>query len=266
MNDKKNKKDGHMHSPYCPHGTNDTFEMYVEKAIEEGLEEISFTEHMPYPFYFIEDIKFLDECSPTKDVIENYFEDLEKVKNKYQNQIKINTGLEVDYIEGLESDIAEMLNSYGDKIQDSILSVHFIKLNDKYLAVDWKPDFEVALKLLGSVEKIYDEYYQTLLKAIKADLGDFKPKRIGHPNLVRIFNELHPLEYKNHDILEEIVKEIKKRDYEVDVNTAGLRKPHCNEIYVSDVFKDLIEKYNVRKVYGSDSHSAKDVGRDFDKE
>lgn len=62
------------------------------------------------------------------------------------------------------------------------------------------------------------------------------------------------------------MKEIKNGDYEVDVNTAGLRKPYCNEIYVSDIFKELIEEYGVKKVYGSDSHTASDVGRDFDKE
>lgn len=49
-------------------------------------------------------------------------------------------------------------------------------------------------------------------------------------------------------------------------NTAGLRKPYCGEIYVSGIFKELVYKYNVKKIYGSDSHTASDVGRDFDKE
>ena len=39
-------RDGHIHSPYCPHGTGDPFELYVERALEIGLEEITFTEHM----------------------------------------------------------------------------------------------------------------------------------------------------------------------------------------------------------------------------
>ena len=42
-------KDGHIHTPYCPHGTDDKFEQYVEKAIKVGLDEISFTEHFPLP-------------------------------------------------------------------------------------------------------------------------------------------------------------------------------------------------------------------------
>ena len=266
MENKKIKRDGHIHSPYCPHGTKDSFEMYVEKALVEGLEEITFTEHMPFPDYFMEDRKFLDECALSKEVVEEYFDAVEKLKPRYKDKLKINTGLEVDFVEGYEEEIKNMLNIYGPKIEDSILSVHFIKIDGKYTAIDWKPGFEEALKELRSVEAIYDKYYETLLKAIQADLGEFKPKRIGHPTLIRIFNNLYPLQYRNKELLEEIVKEIKERDYEVDVNTAGLRKPYCGEIYVSDIFKELVDKYEVKKVYGSDSHTASDVGRDFDKE
>ena len=38
-------KDGHIHSPYCPHGTKDDFEEYIINAIAAGFTEISFTEH-----------------------------------------------------------------------------------------------------------------------------------------------------------------------------------------------------------------------------
>lgn len=264
---KKINKDGHMHSPYCPHGTSDSFEQYIEKALEKGLQEISFTEHMPLPGYFMDDKKFLDECSPNEEQIEKYFEELKFIKEKYKNKIKINIGLEVDFIEGYEEKTTKVLNKYGDKLEDGLLSVHFIKLaNGEYTDIDGIKGFEKALENLGSVEKVYDKYYKTLLLAIKSDLGKYKPKRIGHPNLIRIFNKLYPIEYKNRFILEEIVKEIKNRDYEVDVNTAGLRKPYCGEIYVSDILKELVEEYNVKKVYGSDSHTSTDVGCDFDKE
>lgn len=264
---KEINKDGHVHSPYCPHGTRDPFEDYIEKALEEGIQEISFTEHMPLPGYFMDNKKFLDECSPNEKQIEKYFEELKIIKEKYKNKIKINTGLEVDFIEGYEEKTTKILNKYGENLEDAILSVHFIKLdNGEYTDIDGIKGFEKALENLGTVEKVYDKYYETLLLSIKSDLGKYKPKRIGHPNLIRIFNKLYPIEYKNKFILEEIVKEIKNRDYEVDVNTAGLRKSYCKELYVSSIFKELIEEYNVKKVYGSDSHTSKDVGRDFDKQ
>ena len=42
-------RDGHVHSHYCPHGSNDSFEMYLQNAINRGIYEITFTEHMTMP-------------------------------------------------------------------------------------------------------------------------------------------------------------------------------------------------------------------------
>ena len=195
----------------------------------------------------------------------NYFKAVREVKKKYKNIIKINIGMEVDFIEGLEESTMELLNEYGPYMEDGLLSVHFIKLGDKYIDIDGLNGFKKAVDYCGSVEKVYDKYYETLLMAVKSDLRKYKPKRIGQPNLIRIFNKLFPIEYKNHELLDKLAKEIKIRDYEVDVNTAGLRKPYCGEVYVSDKFKELVEKYEIRMVYGSDSHTSSDVGRDFEK-
>lgn len=81
--------------------------------------------------------------------------------------------------------------------------------------------------------------------------------------MVRTFRVKYPLEYTNNTLLEKIAKEIKKRNYEVDFNTSGIRKPYCKEIYPSGIFAMLVECYDVNLVYGSDAHTALDVGRDF---
>lgn len=262
----KSLKDGHIHSPFCPHGTDDSFESYVEEALKHGLEEMSFTEHMPFPSDFLDDKKFQDECAPSKEVMEQYFKEVEKLKEKYKDRIKINIGLEVDFIEGMEEQTKKLLTQYGPHLEDGLLSVHFLKTGDKYTDIDGKEGFEKAVQYYGSVEKVYDKYYETLLKAVRYDLGKYKPKRIGHPNLIRIFIKLYPIEYKNFELLDKLAKAIKENDYEVDVNTSGLRKIYCGEIYVGDAFKELVDKYEIKKVYGSDSHTASDVARDFDKE
>lgn len=259
-------RDGHIHSPFCPHGTDDPLESYVEEALKHGLEEMSFTEHMPFPVDFLEDKKYQDECAPSKEVMGQYFEEVKKLKEKYKDKIKINIGMEVDFIEGLEEETKNLLNQYGSNLKDGLLSVHYLKIGDKYIDIDGKEGFEKAVEYFGSVEKVYDKYYETLLKAVEYDLGKYKPKRIGHPNLIRIFIKLFPIEYKNYELLDKLARAIKEKDYEVDVNTSGLRKPYCGEIYVGDVFKELVDKYEIRKVYGSDSHTASDVARDFDKE
>lgn len=256
-------RDGHIHSPYCPHGTDDSFELYIKRSIEVGLKEITFTEHMPLPYNFM-DPDFLSECSPSEEVIEDYFKELAILKEKYKDTIKINIGLEADYVEGYEDKIANLLSKYGDRLDDSILSVHFLKVDDEYMAIDFSSEeFGKLVEKLGGVDKVYDKYYETLLKSIKTDLGPFKPKRIGHPTLVRKFNLDFPLEYNNITLMEEIVKELKARDYEIDYNTAGLRKDRCKEPYPTGIFLELVKQYKVRMVNGSDAHSASDVGNGF---
>ncbi len=263
----KNKlklRDGHIHSPFCPHGTPDSLESYVEEGLKHGLTEMSFTEHMPFPEYFLDDRKFQDECATPKSFMMNYINAVQELKEKYKNKIKINIGMEVDFLDGLEEKSVELLNEYGPYMEDGLLSVHFIKIGDKFTDIDGKEGFKRAVDYYGSVEKVYDKYYETLIKAVEYDLGKYKPKRIGHPNLIRIFNKLFPIEYLNCEILERLAKAIKLRDYEVDINTSGLRKPYCGEVYVSGIFKDLVEKYEIRRVYGSDSHTSKDVAKDFE--
>lgn len=259
-------RDGHIHSPFCPHGTLDSFESYVEEALKHNLIEISFTEHMPFPCYFLEDRDFQDKCATPKEHMYDYFKEVIKVKEKYKDKIKINLGMEVDYIDGFEEKTISLLNEYGPYLDDGLLSVHFIKIGDEYTEIDGIRGFEKAVKYYGSLEKVYDIYYETLLRAVKYDLGKYKPKRVGHPNLIRIFNKLYPIEYRNYELLEELARTIKNIDYEVDVNTSGLRKPYCGEVYLSDIFRDLVNKYEIKKVYGSDSHKSSDVARDFDKE
>lgn len=263
LENKKVIRDGHIHSPYCPHGTNDSFDLYINQALRTGLKEITFTEHMPVPWNFM-DAEFLKTCAPSMDKIDEYFTELDYIKLKYKHSIKINTGLEVDYIDDYDKEIKDMLNKYGSKLEDSILSVHFVKIGQEYFCVDVSPEeFGRLSEKLGGVDKVYDRYYETLLKAVKADLGPYKPKRIGHATLVRIFNKQYPLEYRNVNLLEKIVKEIKERDYEIDYNTAGTRKPYCNEIYPSGIFADLVRQYKVNIVYGSDAHTASQVGYNF---
>ena len=116
------KRDGHIHSHYCPHGSNDSFESYIKKAIEEEIEEITFTEHMPMPKGIVLEgasSDFLETSSPGIEEIDEYFKEANYYKEKYKNKIKINVGLEVDYLDGREEFTTNMLNEYGQYFRDN---------------------------------------------------------------------------------------------------------------------------------------------------
>ena len=253
------ERDGHIHSPYCPHGSKDSFEDYINEAIKKGIKEITFTEHLPVPNNFMDE-EFLETVAPTVGEIEKYFQELKILKEKYKNKIKINIGVEVDYLEGYEEFTKSLLERYGYLLDDSIISVHFIKFKEKYYCIDIIDGFEELFNDLGSLDKLYNIYFETVIKSIKSDLGKYKPKRVGHPSLVRIFNKKYPIEYKNYKLLDYLVEALKENNYEVDFNVAGLRKKFCGEIYPSGYLYRWLKDSNINMVYGSDSHEAKDLG------
>lgn len=257
------KRDGHVHSTYCPHGSNDSLDMYIDTALRNGITEITFTEHMPLP---------MEDPSPRKNSalpmerLEEYIKGIAELKEKVKDKIKVNVGLEVDYVEGYEEETKAILNKYGKYLDDAILSVHIVKFQGEYYQIGNGSDMIGELvEKIGGMDKLYDLYYETMLKSIKCDLGAFKPKRIGHPTLVRKYKADFPNEKYNIKLLEKILKEMKKGNYEIDLNTSGLRRAKCGEVHPQGIFLDLCLKYNIPMVLGSDSHSSKYVGVEFEK-
>lgn len=258
------KGDYHIHTPFCPHGSSDDWELYIKQAIAQGLKEVSFTEHAPLPPSFTDPVPEQDSAMKWSD-LPVYFEHGEVLKEKYQAQIKINIGFEVDYIEGYEDETKAFLNRYGEQIDDAILSVHMLKISNKdYACLDYSSkEFGRIIDRLGSVESVYHTYYETVKKAVMADLGVYKPTRIGHLSLVEKFQLKYPSQFNNDDLIDEILDLIKAQNYSLDLNTAGLHKALCKSIYPNNQIVRKAMRSGIPLIPGSDSHEASTVGRDF---
>lgn len=146
------KRDGHIHSPFCPHGSSDTFVQYIEKAISHRFTDITFTEHAPLPNNFVDPTPQKDSGMKPNDLMP-YIEELQRLQKQYAQDIRIRIGLEVDYIPGFEQETREFLNTYGHFLDDAILSVHFLKWQDSFVCIDFSPecfmDFSKKLALLN---------------------------------------------------------------------------------------------------------------------
>lgn len=258
------KKDGHIHTYFCPHGTKDTLSQYVERAIQLGFEEISFTEHAPLPEGFVDSTPTQDSAMK-KEQLTEYFSNIDLVKRKYHEKIKINAGLEVDYIEGYEDETKQFLDDVGKLLDDSILSVHFLKYNGEYDCVDYSPKlFGEMVQKYGSIEAIYENYYRTVLKSVNANLGKFKPNRIGHITLVKKFQRQFKAEKDFTNEITEILLAIKQNNLELDYNGAGTAKPLCRESYPPIQIARQAKNLRIPLVYGSDAHQAKELGQGLD--
>ena len=80
--------DLHNHTILCNHA-NDSMDKYIKKAIKKGIKIYGFSDHAPMNY----DEKYrmsFDEMN----IYENW---IDKVKEKYQDKIKILKGYEVDF-------------------------------------------------------------------------------------------------------------------------------------------------------------------------
>ena len=258
------KRDGHIHTPFCPHGSDDSFERYITKAIESGFTEITFTEHAPLPNPFIDPTP--DKDSGMKhEFLRAYFEQLQRIKERYKQQIIINIGLEVDYIVGFEEQTRNFLNKVGPMLDDAILSVHFLQHNALYTCIDFSDEVYLQFaQQVGGIKPMYDLYYETVKQSILADLGPYKPKRIGHPTLIHKFQLAHDETIDDRVQIEEVLQLMKTHDYALDFNSAGLSKSFCKEPYPAIEYALFAQKIGVPIVFGSDAHTAKDLHQHYD--
>jgi histidinol-phosphatase (PHP family) len=257
------KSDGHVHSPFCPHGSTDNFAEYIEKALYVGMNEISFTEHAPLPSGFIDPTPDKDS-GMNPEILSAYLNELNKIKEYYKTAIRINIGLEVDFINGFEKETKDFLDETGQVLDDSILSVHFLKQDNAWHCIDFSSDtFKVISGLFGGIDEVYEEYYSTVKKAIISDLGVFKPKRIGHLTLIHKFQKKYPATKNFDQHLFDLLDLVKSKGYSLDYNGAGAIKPLCGETYPPERFAVYAASLGIPLVYGSDAHQAEDLGQGY---
>ncbi|MCR4440632.1 MAG: histidinol-phosphatase HisJ [Peptococcaceae bacterium] len=268
------KRDGHTHTRFCLHGSGEETEDFILKAIEKGFEIYSTTEHLPYPDDFLESIPYSQEMKDSLKLRGSdfgcYIREIERLKKKYRDSIRLLVGSEIDFLPDNQGYTRQMLKEYGPYLEDSLLSVHFIRGDGVWRAVDESPaDFEDGLiSCYSTYEEVQLEYYRTVKEALLCDLGPYKPKRISHLTLCNKFQLLFNPEGSTGEKVKKAVLDIleymRLHGYSLDVNVSGLYKVHCREIYPSPWIIELAGKMGIPLVYGSDSHAVDDVGRGYE--
>lgn len=268
------KMDGHTHTQLCAHGSGEKTEKMIEKAIRLGFTDYCITEHAPLPAGFEASYEGPREGYETAslgfDQLEEYFEHAEWLKERFKGKINVHIGFETDYLPGFETEIKKFLDEYGPRCDTGILSVHFIQNSEnKFHCIDFSPeDLAVGVKeLLDDPQEIYHQYLMLVKDSIKADLGEYAPKRIGHMSLIKKYQDYfsfpEKFDERNMLLIEEILKEIKQTKRQLDFNLAGMYKPYCNEFYPGIQVLSLAKKMQIPLVYGSDAHGIEAVGQGY---
>ena len=249
------KTNYHTHTEFCD--AKNTAEEMVLAAIEKNFSILGFSSHAMYPFNGGWHIK--------PDGYSAYMNEINRLKEKYSDKIKIYTGFEVEYIDGIS---VPCFDTYREFKPDYLIgSVHFVPGKGGYYEADGGENSvkeRIGKFFGGDIKKAVQEYFCCERKLLRD--GDFT--FLGHCDLVqkqninsKLFDENESWYRKE---LKVLVKEIKKSGVCVEVNTGATCRCGASRPYPSPYLLELLKANNVSVTISSDAHAAKGIDCWFD--
>lgn len=237
--------DFHTHSLFCD-GKN-TLEEMTLASIEKGFSAIGFSGHSYTDFD--RDYCLQDEAA--------YFAEGRRLQEKYKGEIEVLCGIERDFYAH---------NTYPDA--DYVIgSVHYVKVGDKYIAVDLFDGQPEAVEKYfgGDYISFAESYFENVAKLPKAHKTDI----IGHFDLIKIFNKDGNLfdenseRYINAGI--KALDELLKYDVLFEINTGAVFRGRRPEPYPSRTFLRYIAEHGGKVTLSGDSHEVDALAFNFEK-
>jgi histidinol-phosphatase (PHP family) len=221
-------------------------ERYVERAIESGLVELGFSDHLY--MYWLPDDGRDPELAMAEWEHDFYIEDVERCRGRYASDITIRLATEADYIPGYEQALENILRRYD---WDYVIgSVHFLDGwgfdDSRYLAgyAEW------------DIDALYARYFSSVAASAETGLFD----TIGHCDLVKKFGYRPRADQT--EAYATLAARFARANVCVEVNTSGLRKPAA-EVYPHPDLLRACHAAGVPVTYGSDAHAPTEVAADF---
>lgn len=245
-----------MHTHFCDGG--EAPEKYVLAAIDKGLVSVGFSAHAPAPF----------ECNWALPAprLNNYIDEIEKLKTQYYSRIQIYLGLELDYFPDMVPYSKEILVS---RAYDYFIgSVHFIDFypgGHRWTIDGPNEEFRKGFREIfaNDPEEVTRRFFAYTRKMIL----DMNPPVIGHIDKLKMqyrhdcfIPETHPL------FREELIKTLdiaQKAGSIVEINTRALYKNRGQTFYPGqDMFK-LMQEMKIKVMVNSDAHLPHEIVSEF---
>ncbi len=231
--------DYHVYSTFSCDGKS-SINDYCERAIELGIREIGFSEHVDFD-PSDEGFGFFNH--------DNYTFAIKEAQLLFKNKLVIRKGIEVDYQSRFEDQIRNWL--LGKNFDFVIGSVHYVKgeiINHRLLTG-------------RDLHEVYEEYFDEVEKSIKSCLF----RIIGHLDIVRKFAVNKPIQQRDPDYrerIETVLEQIKDQKMFLEINTKpSVPRRGSIEMLPS---KEMVRKYlncgGKRVSLGSDAHSMEELG------
>ena len=218
------KHNYHTHTIYCHHAYNTAEEM-IQAAIKFGYETIGFSEHAP--------LKPKRNFRLNTNEIHDYINEINELKIKYKDQIKILCGFECEYHKEEKEYYQNIKNIKG--VDYMIHGNH--NMGNPHNAKEWN-GLNVNLQI----------YAEQLIDAIKSKIFSM----VAHPDL--IFRYYPSWNSDCVRISREIIKAAIQYDMPLEFNLNGLANKRTSMDYPAEEFWKIVATTKVKVIVQADAH------------
>ena len=235
--------DYHIHTMLCNHADK-PMEAYIKQAIDIGLQEICFLDHLTMSE------NGRDQSMPIRET-GLYFQAIQRLKYRYQDRIKIRAGLEVDFNPEYVEQFLKVIESFSFDVIGS--SVHFIHKRNIVSRREREPgpsgaDFHNLCLL----------YIEKMNRMMEHDYFDV----VCHLDVIKKFGDSLPDHMD--EKFNEILSKISYKNLTVELNTSGYDHPVADG-YPSLALLKKCRAKGIEITLSSDAHQPESLGRHFNR-
>ena len=241
----------HTHTQFCDGKC--SMEDMTKDAIAKGFDTLGFS---PHSFTHFDTSYCLNDYNAFK-------QEFLRLKNKYENDINLMLGIELDAFGTLPDDNFDYV----------IGSVHYLSVKDDFLSVfDLQPNKVFALdeskqtfdKLLsvgfgGDMIAVAQNYFDTVVNMVQKT----KPTIIGHFDLVSLYGDFGQVKDRYQQIAKDAIKKLVGCGCLVEIN-ANRKFKGKGGLYPADFLITEFAKNGFDFVLSSDAHVTDSLGFEFD--
>jgi histidinol-phosphatase (PHP family) len=243
--------DYHIHTRMCRHAEGGPRE-YVERALELGMDEMGFADHLPFLGGWEPRHDLADDWAMRVTELDIYCSTVQDLAREYAGDVRVLLGIEADFIPETLDRTAAVLDQYP--FEYVIGSVHIV--GDRF-GFD-HPEMADRLEAYG-IDRIHLESLELTRRAAETGLFDVA----GHIDHARKFGAPEGSGAVA-AAASAALRAVAAAGMRLEVNTGGLRKP-VGETFPGAGLLAEARALGVPLVLGSDAHRPEHVGWGFDR-
>ena len=261
----------HSHSgEFCNHATG-ALEEVVQEAIRQDMEMFAMTEHMPrnqeadlYPGESESGWSIPEQAV----IFDKFYHKARELQSKYQLEIELLIGMEIDWIRSGSRDWVEgLLAKYQfDFFVGSVHHVHGIPIDydqDHYDKAARKSLERVPEGNVPAEQLLFEDYFDHQYDMLRA----LKPPVVGHFDLIRLLSKDRDAGWQTYphvwNKIERNLQYVRSYDGVLELNSSGLRKG-MQEPYPKLEICLYFNKIGGRFVLSDDSHGIAHIGHSYE--